>query len=58
MSKITLSVPYAAAGLPEPGAPALLEAVCLPFSSEIGRKKRPCVIVCPGGGYDFCSQRE
>ncbi len=22
------------------------------------RDKRPCVIICPGGGYNFCSERE
>lgn len=27
---------------------------------EMGREnaKRPCILVCPGGGYGFCSQRE
>lgn len=28
--------------------------------TEIGQKnkKRPCLLICPGGGYAFCSQRE
>ena len=28
--------------------------------SEMGRQnnKRPCIVICPGGGYEFCSQRE
>lgn len=33
----------------------------LPFNmTEIGREnqKRPCMLICPGGGYGFCSQRE
>ena len=33
----------------------------LPYNmSEMGREKdkRPCMVVCPGGGYGFCSQRE
>lgn len=33
----------------------------LPFNmSEMGweHKKRPCMIICPGGAYRFCSQRE
>ena len=33
----------------------------LPFNlTEMGRQndKRPCMIVCPGGAYAFCSQRE
>lgn len=36
--------------------------VYLPYynMSEMGRqdKKRPCLVVCPGGGYAMCSQRE
>lgn len=33
----------------------------LPFNmTEMGREnsKRPCLLICPGGGYQFCSQRE
>ena len=33
----------------------------LPFNmTEMGRgdQKRPCMLICPGGGYGFCSQRE
>lgn len=33
----------------------------LPYNmTEMNRQndKRPCMIVCPGGGYEFCSQRE
>lgn len=33
----------------------------LPYNlKEMGRenRKRPCMIVCPGGGYEFCSERE
>ncbi len=33
----------------------------LPYNmTEMGREnqKRPCMVVCPGGGYGFCSQRE
>ena len=28
--------------------------------TEMGRdeQKRPCILICPGGGYSFCSQRE
>ena len=28
--------------------------------SEINREheKHPCLLICPGGGYEFCSQRE
>ena len=33
----------------------------LPYNmKEMGREKqkRPCLIVCPGGGYERCSERE
>ncbi len=42
------------------GADPTLE-LYLPFNmTEIGREnqKRPCMVICPGGGYGFCSQRE
>lgn len=33
----------------------------LPYNmKEMGREdqKRPCIVICPGGGYGFCSERE
>lgn len=27
-------------------------------SGEVGIKKRPCIILCPGGGYEYLSDRE
>ena len=42
------------------GADPTLE-IYLPYNmSEMGweHKKRPCMVICPGGGYGFCSQRE
>ena len=32
----------------------------LPYNDfdEIKREKRPCIVVCPGGGYGMCSNRE
>lgn len=56
--KITLQVPYEKIGMTPPAQPALLEPVFLPHADELGDKKRPAVVICPGGGYDFCSQRE
>ncbi len=55
---IRLEVPYEKAGVPVPEQKALLLPVCLPHSDELGAKQRPAVIICPGGGYDFCSERE
>ncbi|MBR7133035.1 MAG: alpha/beta hydrolase [Clostridia bacterium] len=46
--------------LGENGANPTLE-LYLPYNmTEMHREnqKRPCMIVCPGGGYGFCSQRE
>ena len=56
--QITLEVPYAAANLTAPEKPATLTPVYLPFSQENGWKIRPAVVICPGGGYDYCSERE
>ena len=56
--RILLHVPYEAAGLSAPEKPAGLLPVALPHSDEIGEQRRPAVIICPGGGYDFCSDRE
>ena len=44
----------------ENGADPTLE-IYLPFNmTEMNRQnqKRPCMVVCPGGGYGMCSQRE
>lgn len=57
-NKIALQVSYEKAGLQAPENPALLEPVCVPYTQENGRKQRPAVVICPGGGYDFCSDRE
>ena len=40
--------------------PALGENGCDATLTEMGRNNeiRPCLLICPGGGYEFCSQRE
>ena len=46
--------------LGENGADPTLE-IYLPYNmTEMNRQnqKRPCMVVCPGGGYGMCSQRE
>ncbi|MBR3268443.1 MAG: alpha/beta hydrolase [Oscillospiraceae bacterium] len=55
---ISLQVPYEKANLKAPEHPAVLQPFCLPHTDELGVKKRPAVVICPGGGYDFCSARE
>lgn len=55
---IKVNVNYEKAGLSSDGCEATLTSYCYDLKDEIGRKKRPAVIICPGGGYDFCSERE
>lgn len=55
---ISLCVPYEKAGLQAPDTPATLTPAYIEFSEENGKKRRPAVIICPGGGYDYCSERE
>lgn len=56
--RITLQVPYEKARLAAPEKLPTLEPVCIPHTDEIQGKVRPAVVICPGGGYDFCSERE
>lgn len=58
METIELKVDYAAAGLDPEGCKATLTPyVNTPFE-ELGIRKRPAIIICPGGGNDYCSERE
>lgn len=57
--KITLEVPYEKGNVKPDGCEAVLTAIVpnsLPRNERIG--KLPAVIICPGGGYDYCSVRE
>lgn len=56
--KIKLSVDYNAADLPSEGCGAELTCYAYDVTEETGPKKRPAVVICPGGGYDMCSERE
>lgn len=49
---------YEKAGLSGEGLHAVLEDYSLAISQEIGLRKRPAVIICPGGGYEYLSDRE
>ena len=53
-----LNVAYEKAGLSVKDLNPTLTAVTLDFTEEIGIKKRTALIICPGGGYDYCSARE
>lgn len=58
LEKISLKIPYEKAGLDSKNYNSKLEPVILKFSPEIGIRKRPAVIICPGGGYEYLSDRE
>lgn len=53
-----IAVPYEKAGLENVENIPKLKAFLIGISSEIDCRKRPAVIVCPGGGYEFVSDRE
>ncbi len=55
---IKLEVPYEKAGLNPDGCYAELDLYTLVKHDNIELKQRPAVIICPGGGYEYCSVRE
>ena len=56
---LELLTPYEKCGVSPDGCNASLTSY-IPklIASELNDGKRPAVIVCPGGGYDYCSERE
>ena len=56
---LTPSPDYAACGLPVPEKYADLALFLLPTSESLPhRAEKPLVLVCPGGAYSYCSDRE
>lgn len=55
---IKLELDYEKAGLESCGEYAVLDCYYSTLTKEIGRKKHTAMVICPGGGYDFCSERE
>ena len=55
---IELKVDYEKAGIKDIGDKPTLECYYSTLTEEIGRKKHRALIICPGGGYDYCSERE
>ena len=56
---MTINLPYDLAGLPKPEGEASLKVFLLPASDSLHRQKeKPIVLICPGGGYAYCSDRE
>lgn len=44
--------------LPDVGTPTILRSYCRSASPELGNKRYPAVLICPGGAYAFVSERE
>ena len=57
-NEIKLKVPYENAGLDGSGCSPVLVEYIAAQSEEIGRHNRPAVLIIPGGGYDWVSDRE
>ena len=55
---VSLKVDYEKAGLDPEGCEPVLDCYANTVTEEIGRKNRRAVLVLPGGGYDFLSERE
>lgn len=55
---LKMNVPYEKAGLCADGCCPTLKGFTVDVSPEIGRRNRPAVVICPGGGYVFVSDRE
>lgn len=55
---ITLTPDYKAVGVPDKGCNATLQIIAPDFNEEMGKRNRPAVIIVPGGGYEFVSERE
>ncbi len=58
MKNYVLKPRYDLAGLKSSDYSASIDSFILKISPEIGPKQRPAIIVCPGGGYEFLSDRE
>lgn len=55
---VKISLPYEKAGLSAEGCGAELDLYTIERHDNIELKKRPAVVICPGGGYEYCSVRE
>ncbi len=56
--KINLKVDYEKNGLSAENTRCELSCYIYEYSEENGKKNRPAVVIYPGGGYDYCSDRE
>lgn len=58
MEIVDINVNYEKAGLEESGFQPTLGCFVPERHEELGERKRGAVVICPGGGYDYCSERE
>ena len=56
--KINLDVCYEKCGLSDENTRCELSCYIYEHSEENGKKNRPAIVIFPGGGYDYCSDRE
>lgn len=55
---IELTVDYKKAGLEVPAEKATLSCFVPGKGLKMGSRERGAILICPGGGYDYCSERE
>ena len=55
---VNITVDHKKAGLDESNYQPTLECHVPDLTEEMGRRKRGALLICPGGGYDYCSERE
>ena len=55
---IEIKVDYSAAGLSSEGCSPMLDCYTNTYNDEMGKRKHRAILICPGGGYDYCSERE
>lgn len=55
---VPIRVPYEKVGLDPDGCCAELDIYNLEQYENVELKRRPAIIICPGGGYEYCSVRE
>ena len=55
---IDLTPDYARVGVSPEGCGATLQCIVPEKYVELGERKRKALIICPGGGYEYCSERE
>ncbi len=58
IEELSLELDYVAAGLSEPAAPAFTGYILKNSKEYCAGRLRPAVLLCPGGGYAFTSDRE